>query len=81
MAKDSCMNTLIQANHQAQLLQGALNEAHFRALAAVPAELEWFANLDNPQTRRAYRADIREFQTFAGITAPTRSETLPVATF
>lgn len=66
------MNTLIQSNSQAQLLQGALHEAHFRALAAVPAELEWFANLDNPQTRRAYRADIREFQAFAGITEPTQ---------
>ena len=66
------MNTLTQSNPKTQLLPGALNEAHFRALAAVPAELEWFANLDNPQTRRAYRADIREFQTFAGITAPTQ---------
>jgi len=48
----------------------ALNVKEFEQLAEVPAELEWFANLDNPQTRRAYRTDIREFQSFAGITAP-----------
>ncbi len=51
-------------------LQVPLSDAQFHHLAAVPAELEWFANLDNLQTRRAYRADIREFQTFAGITTP-----------
>ncbi len=51
-------------------LQVTLSDAQFHHLAAVPAELEWFANLDNLQTRRAYRADIREFQTFTGITAP-----------
>jgi site-specific recombinase XerD len=63
---------LTQSKPNALLHQRALHEAHFRALAAVPAELEWFANLDNPQTRRAYRADIREFQAFTGITAPAQ---------
>lgn len=47
-----------------------LDRAEFHQLAAVPAELEWFANLDNPRTRRAYRGDLTEFMGFVGITAP-----------
>jgi hypothetical protein len=34
---------------------------------AIPPELEWFANLTNAHTRRAYRQDIRDFQAFAGL--------------
>ena len=48
----------------------SLNDSQFTALASVPAELEWFANIDNPQTRRAYKADIGDFQAFTGIQAP-----------
>jgi hypothetical protein len=33
----------------------------------VPHEAEWFANIDNPRTRRAYRIDIHEFMGFVGI--------------
>lgn len=47
-----------------------LTSAQFHQLAAVPAEAEWFANLDNPRTRRAYRADLQDFMGFAGITRP-----------
>lgn len=47
-----------------------LTDARFQQLAAVPAELEWFANLDNPRTRRAYQADLKEFMAFVGIQAP-----------
>ena len=36
----------------------------------MPAELEWFANIDNPRTRRAYRNDIEEFSRFVGIAKP-----------
>jgi integrase/recombinase XerD len=36
----------------------------------MPAELEWFANIDNPRTRRAYRTDIQEFSRFVGIAKP-----------
>jgi hypothetical protein len=36
-------------------------------LAAVPHEAEWFANIDNPRTRRAYRSDIHEFMGFVQI--------------
>jgi len=38
-----------------------LTGEQFRSLAAVPPEAEWFANLDNPRTRSAYRIDMREF--------------------
>ncbi|MGY6164115.1 tyrosine-type recombinase/integrase [Paraburkholderia strydomiana] len=47
-----------------------LTAAQFHQLAAVPAEVEWFANLDNPRTRRAYRIDLQDFMCFAGITRP-----------
>jgi site-specific recombinase XerD len=47
-----------------------LSRAAFQKLATMPAEAEWFANIDNPRTRRAYRIDIQEFMDFASITAP-----------
>jgi len=39
-------------------------------LAEVPPELEWFANIDIEQTRRAYQEDVKEFSGFIGIAAP-----------
>ena len=36
----------------------------------MPPELEWFANLDNPRTRRAYRLDVQDFTAFAGVQRP-----------
>jgi len=42
----------------------------FDQLAAVPPEGEWFANLSNPSTRRAYEDAIRDFMRFTGITRP-----------
>jgi hypothetical protein len=47
-----------------------LTAAQFHQLAAVPAEAEWFANLDNPRTKRAYQIDLGDFMGFAGITRP-----------
>src|SRR5450830_1686781 len=47
-----------------------LTTLQFHQLADVPPAIAWFANLDNPQTRRAYEADLREFMVFAGIAAP-----------
>ena len=32
--------------------------------------MTWFANIDNPQTRRAYLNDLQEFMVFTGITEP-----------
>jgi integrase/recombinase XerD len=48
----------------------ALTAHDFHQLADVPPALAWFANLDNPQTRRAYQNDVQEFMAFAGITDP-----------
>lgn len=48
----------------------ALTSAQFQQLAAVPPEVEWFANLTNPNTRRAYQADVCSFMAFLGITQP-----------
>ena len=47
-----------------------LTSDQFHQLAAVPAEAEWFANLDNPRTRRAYQIDLQDFMGFAGIRQP-----------
>jgi len=49
--------------------QLALTAEQFYGLAAVPPEEEWFANLTNPNTRRAYKADVRAFMAFIGISA------------
>ena len=47
-----------------------LTRSEFQGLAQVPAEAEWFANLDNPRTRRAYKIDLEEFMAFASILTP-----------
>lgn len=47
-----------------------LTEAEFQGLADMPPELEWFANITNDQTRRAYKTDVTEFSGFMGIQAP-----------
>jgi site-specific recombinase XerD len=47
-----------------------LSRAEFQGLGDIPPELEWFANLDNPRTRRAYRIDVGEFTAFAGVKQP-----------
>src|SRR5487761_191617 len=47
-----------------------LTAPEFHQLAHVPPATEWFANLDNPNTRRAYRNDLGEFLAFVGITSP-----------
>ncbi len=47
-----------------------LTNEDFRRLAEVPPEVEWFANLKNPHTRRAYQNDLRGFMAFTGIKQP-----------
>jgi integrase/recombinase XerD len=47
-----------------------LTTHQFQDLAAMPPELEWFANLPNANTRRAYRQDITDFQAFARLRQP-----------
>ena len=47
-----------------------LTAREFRALAEVPPEVEWFANLKNGRTRRAYQSDVEDFMRFVGIKLP-----------
>src|SRR4051794_31357919 len=49
---------------------GLLTRKEFQQLADVPAEVEWFANIDNRRTRRAYQIDLKEFMSFVGIRRP-----------
>jgi integrase/recombinase XerD len=44
-----------------------LTAAEFQRLADVPPEIEWFANITNPSTRRAYEHAIQDFMRFTGI--------------
>ncbi|EGH05197.1 MULTISPECIES: tyrosine-type recombinase/integrase [Pseudomonas syringae group genomosp. 2] len=44
-----------------------LTTVEFQQLAAVPSAVEWFANLDNPRTRRAYQNDLTDFSAFIGL--------------
>ena len=50
--------------------QRTLTAEEFQSLADVPPEIEWYANIENANTRRAYRNDVRGFMTFAGIRQP-----------
>jgi integrase/recombinase XerD len=47
-----------------------LTSAEFQHLSAVPPEVEWFANIRNKATRRAYETAIQDFMGFAGIARP-----------
>jgi integrase/recombinase XerD len=44
-----------------------LTADQFHRLADVPPEVEWFANIRNLSTRRAYENAIRDFMRFTGI--------------
>jgi integrase/recombinase XerD len=48
----------------------SLTPAEFERLRRVPALLEWLANIENPNTRRAYRNDVADFLAFTGIQDP-----------
>ena len=47
--------------------QSLLSRAEFQELAKVPAAVEWFANIDNAKTRRAYQNDLQNFMSFVGL--------------
>jgi integrase/recombinase XerD len=47
-----------------------LTVAEFQILADVPPEFEWFANIRNASTRRAYEHAIKDFMLFTGIKRP-----------
>jgi site-specific recombinase XerD len=54
----------------------SLTAAQYGELADVPPELEWLANITNPKTRRAYKIDVGEFLTFAGLSGPAELRTI-----
>ena len=47
-----------------------LTATRFQGLADVPPELEWFANISNKSTRRAYENALQDFMRFIGISQP-----------
>lgn len=47
-----------------------LTADRFQRLADVPPEIEWFANLGNAATRRAYENALDDFRRFTGIVRP-----------
>jgi hypothetical protein len=49
--------------------------AGFHQLADVPPEIEWFANISNPNARRVYGNAIRDFMRFTGIARPVCTTT------
>lgn len=53
-----------------------LTAADFLRLSEVPPEVEWFANLTNRCTRRAYENAIKDFMQFAGIQRPDEFRTV-----
>jgi site-specific recombinase XerD len=53
-----------------------LTAAEFHKLADVPPEIEWFANITNPSTRRAYENAIQDFIRFTGINRPEEFRTV-----
>jgi len=50
--------------------ESLLTRPEFHGLAEIPTEAEWFANIENPQTKRAYRTDIQDFASFVGLSRP-----------
>src|SRR6185437_6972740 len=54
----------------ADLEVSVLTSAQYHQLSDVPPAIEWFANISNPQTRRAYENDLRGFMKFVGIDRP-----------
>jgi hypothetical protein len=53
-----------------------LTAAEFHRLADVPPEIEWFANIRNRSTRRAYENAVGDFMRFAGIVRPEEFRTV-----
>ena len=53
-----------------------LTAAEFHQLADVPPEVEWFANLTNAHTRRAYENAVKDFMRFTGIERPEEFRTV-----
>jgi hypothetical protein len=53
-----------------------LTAAEYQRLADVPPEVEWFNNIKNKSTKRAYENAVRDFIGFTGITRPEEFRTV-----
>ena len=53
-----------------------LTAVEYQRLADVPPEIEWFANLGNVGTRRAYENALKDFMQFTGIVRPEEFRTV-----
>ena len=62
-------NTIDQLPTEIVPANRLLTAADFQKLAGVPPEVEWFANISNRNTRRAYENAVKDFMRFAGIFA------------
>ena len=58
-----------------------LTAAAYQGLADVPPEFEWFANLGNGATRRAYQTALQDFIRFTGIEKPEEFRTVDFTKF
>ena len=61
IGRDLAAGELVQAEER------LLSKAEFQILGEVPPEAEWFANITNQNTRRAYKNDVSGFMRFVGI--------------
>lgn len=68
MNKSDFSNKNLPANQNSSTR--ILDLAEFQQLAEIPVELEWFANLDNENTRRTYKNALQDFMQFTGIQKP-----------
>src|SRR5271167_5010909 len=68
--------TDLQLPTQITATERLLTAAEFHRLAEVPPEIEWFANIRNRSTRRAYENAIRDFMQFTGIVRPEEFRTV-----
>lgn len=53
-----------------------LTAAEFQRLGNIPPEAEWFKNIRNPSTKRAYEHAIKDFMLFTGIKRPEEFRTV-----
>lgn len=56
-----------------------LTRQEFHVLAQVPAAGVWLANIDNSNTRRAYRRDVESFTEFIGLVDPDEFRSVTMA--
>lgn len=66
----------VESDNLIPVRKRALTALQIGALADVPPEAEWLANITNAKTRRAYKNDVQEFSDFMGLTSLTELRTM-----